>query len=62
MYSVSDELTDIEQSKQQLLAKEMQIKERRKYQIGLLAEQCGILSLPDEALYNVFTEIALSHY
>lgn len=62
MYSVCQELTEIEQNKQQLVIKEMQVKEMRKYQIGTLAEQCGILALSDETLYHVFMDLATNHY
>jgi len=58
MKTIKQALEQIEHDKRQLLAQETLLKEKRRHQIGLLAEEYDLLSLSDLKLHEVFQKIA----
>lgn len=58
MEPINHQLEKVEQEKQSVLAQEAALKQQRRYQIGLLAEECGLLAIPDQKLCEAFQKIA----
>ena len=52
-----DELNNLKIEKARILAQENAIREKRKAEIGQLAEYYGILSLPDDTIQSAFKNI-----
>lgn len=61
MSLLTHKLVELSQEKQTILETERQLKLQRRHEIGLLAEQYGILNLPDEVLCRAFSELAVSY-
>ncbi len=61
MSTLANKLSEISQEKQKILETEHQFKTQRRYEIGLLAEQCGILSMPNEEIFEAFKILVINH-
>lgn len=60
MSNYANKLSSIEEKKQKLILEEAKILEKRKSEIGSLAEKFNLLTLSDETIIGVFSEVKLS--
>ncbi|MBS0358134.1 MAG: hypothetical protein JSS53_02520 [Proteobacteria bacterium] len=52
------EWAELSEERARLFHKECLLKEQRKQEIAHLAEQCGVLSLPNEEIFLAFQKLA----
>jgi hypothetical protein len=56
MSDYADKLSSISEKKQKLLAEESKLIEKRKHEIGQLAEKFGLLTMSDTVMAGLFSE------